>query len=801
MSVRHLDKLFRPQSVAILGASDRAGSFGGMVLRNLLRGGFRGPVMPVNPKRASVAGVLTYPDLKSLPVVPDLAVICVAADKVPGAVEGLAEIGTHAAVLVTDGMTEEALARTREAARRGNIRLLGAGSMGLLVPGGNLNASCAHLPASGGRVAFVSQSATMCTAVLDWARAHGIGFSHFVSLGNTDDLDFGDVLDYLGSDPDTRAILLHIESIGERRNFMSAARAAARNKPVLVLKAGRFVDGVPSEADAVFDAAVRRAGMLRVFDLGELFAAVQTLARVRPLPGDRLAVISNGSGFSAMAVDEVEAAGGRLAHLPEATLEALDAVMPKGWKRGNPVDLGGNAPARLYRQVLDILGRAPGVDAILVMHAPAPATSSLEAAEAVVEAAKTAWAGIFTCWIGEEAVTPARRHLEEAGIPTYPLPGRAVGAFMHLVGYRRNQELLMETPAEAPEEVGVDTAAAHRLVATALGLGERVLKGSEALALLHAYGLETGSLDADRTEGAHDLMAGVVCDRLFGPVILFGQGGAGIDLVKDRAYGLPPLNMILAREMIERTRISRVLEGDGDHVPVSLDKLCRALVGLSRMVVDLPQVVAVEINPLVADETTLRAQRVRIRLTSEVAEPRRLAIHPYPQSLEEAFEMKNGREVLLRPIRPEDEPEHHVFISRLTPEDIRFRFFGSVKGLPHSQMARLTQIDYDREMAFIATAPALEEAGRETLGVVRTATDPDNERADFAIVVRSDLKGLGLGRRLLEKMIGYCRGRGTRRLVGQILADNDRMLDLARGMGFSAKALAGEEVVEVSLDL
>jgi acyl-CoA synthetase (NDP forming)/GNAT superfamily N-acetyltransferase len=801
MPVRHLDKLFHPRSVAILGASDRPGSLGGQVLRNLLKGGFQGPVMPVNPNRASVAGILTYPDIGSLPVVPDLAVVCVGADKVPGAIEELAVVGTHAAILISNGVTGELLDRTKAAARRGGIRLLGAGSMGLLVPGGDLNASCSHLPASGGRVAFVSQSATMCTAVLDWARAHGIGFSHFVSLGETDDLDFGDVLDYLGSEPDTRAILLHIESIGERRNFMSAARAAARNKPVLVLKAGRFVDGIPSEADAVFDAAVRRAGMLRVFDLGELFAAVQTLARVRPLPGDRLAIVSNGSGFAAMAVDEVEAAGGRLALLPEATLEALDAVMPKGWKRGNPVDLGGNAPAGLYRKALEILGRAPGVDAILVMHAPAPATSSLEAAEAVVEAARTAWAGIFTTWIGEEAVAPARRHLEEAGIPTYPLPGRAVGAFLHLVAYRRNQELLMETPASTSEDFPVDAAAARRIVSEALARGERVLKGDAAAALLSAYGLETGEAGGERPEGAHDLMAGVVGDRLFGPVILFGQGGAGIDLVKDRAYGLPPLNMILAREMVERTRISRVLEGDGD---ASLDRLCRALVGLSRLVVDLPRVVAVEVNPLVADGTSLKALRARVRLAAEDEAPRRLAIQPYPRELEEIFTMRNGRRVLLRPIRPEDEPEHHVFVSRLTPEDVRFRFFGSVKGLPHSQMARLTQIDYDREMAFIATASAA-AAGeeRETLGVVRTSTDPDNERAEFAIVVRSDLKGqgLGLGRKLLDKMVGYCRSRGTRRMVGQILADNDRMLELARGMGFSVAPLPGEEVIEVALDL
>ncbi|MEO5338721.1 MAG: GNAT family N-acetyltransferase [Magnetospirillum sp. WYHS-4] len=798
MPLRHLDKLFHPQSVAVVGASGRHGSLGGLVLRNLLKGGFVGPVMPVNPRRQSVAGILTYPDVASLPVVPDLAIVCTPAAEVPGVVESMASRGVPVAVVVSAGLAPEERSRIVDLARRGGMRLLGGESLGVLVPAARLNASCSHLPARPGRIAFVSQSTTLCTAVLDWARAHGIGFSHFVSLGESDDLDYGDMLDYLGSDPETRAILLHIEAIRDPRSFMSAARAAARNKPVLVLKAGRYEGGVPSESDAIFDAAVRRAGMLRVSDLGELFAAVQTLARFRPLPGERLAIVSNGKGFAAMAVDDLLAAGGRLAELEEPTRAALDALVPGGAGTGNPVDIGGDAPPERYRKVLDVLGRAPGIDAVLVLHAPAPVASSLEAAEAVVEAAKGAWAEIFTSWIGEEDVAPARRRLEEAGIPTYPLPSRALGAFMHLVNYRRNQDLLMQTPLSAPEEFAPDAESARQMIRSAQARGERLVKGPEALALLATYGFEGRE---ELTEGAHELVLAMHCDRLFGPAILFGQGGGGVDLVKDRSYGLPPLNMSLAREVIERTHVSRMLEGDRDRAAVAMDRLCLALVQLSQMIVDHPEIAAVEIDPLRADQSGVTVARARVHLTAGGGAPVRLAIQPYPRELEETFPLPSGREAVLRPIRPEDEPEHHVFLSQLTAEDIRFRFFGSVRGLPHSQMARLTQIDYDREMAFIATAPKPDGKGRETLGVVRTATDPDNERGEFAIVIRSDLKGQGLGRKLLDKMIRYCRDRGTRRLVGQILADNGRMLDLAQAMGFRLEPLPGEEVIEAVLDL
>ncbi len=469
MATKNLEKLFKPQSIAVIGASDRSGSIGARVMHNLLTGGFRGPIMPVNPRRLSIAGVLAYRTVESLPLVPDLAILCIPAPSVPDAIGRLGAFGTRAAVVVASGMktglaadgSGRTLTRAMlDEARRHGMRILGPESIGLLVARQNLNASMAHLPAFSGRIAFVSQSGSVCMAVLDWAHAHGIGFSHFVSLGECADADFGDVIDYLGSDPYTHAILLYIESIHKRRDFMSAGRAAARNKPVIVIKSGWVAEGARAAAthtgalagiDAVYDAAFRRAGMLRVDSIGEIFSAVETLARSRPIKGDRLGIITNGGGIGVMAVDELIHAGGRLAPLSEATLERLDGILPAGWSRGNPVDIQGAAPGQRYADAARVLLESREVDALLVMHVPTADGESLEAARAVIEVAAATKANLLTNWVGESSVAAARTTFAEAGVPTYDTPGTAVEAFMHMVNYRKNQELLMETPPSAPE--------------------------------------------------------------------------------------------------------------------------------------------------------------------------------------------------------------------------------------------------------------------------------------------------------------------------------------------------------------
>jgi acetyltransferase len=891
MTVRHLEKLFNPGSVAVVGATTRVGAVGQLVMRNLLDGGFEGPVMPVNPNHKSVAGVLAYPDVASLPEAPDLAVICTPPDTVPPLITELGRRGNRAAVVVTacPKFEKDAHGRTladamMEAARPYGLRILGPNCIGLLAPAIGLNASFAHLNATPGKIAFLSQSGAVCTAVLDWAAAHGIGFSHFVSLGDCADVEFGDVIDYLGSVPGTSAILLYIESIRQRRNFMSAARAAARNKPVLVIKAGRRPEGAKAAtshtgalagADAVFDAAIRRAGMLRVYEIEELFDAAETLQRARPIVGDRLAIMTNGGGIGVMAVDDLVEIGGRLAELSTDTMAKLDKALPATWSKGNPVDIIGDAPGERYTAALGALIAADEVDAVLVMHAPTATASSTDAARAVIAAAGTRKT-LLTSWVGDLAVVPARRLLNEAGIPTYDTPRDAVRAFMHMVNYRRNQASLMETPPTTPGEFTPDGAMARRVIEAALRPGgPAMMSEPDAKAVLQAYGIpvvatriaktpdeaaeiakglgfpaaikvlspdvthksDVGGVKlflnsaesvkaaaneilaevpvkqpgariagftvqpmADRP-GAFELILGVATDPIFGPVILFGQGGTAVEVIADRAVALPPLNMKLARDLISRTKVSRLLAGYRDRPAVDFDALSMALMRIAKMVVDIPEIVELDVNPLLAGASGVLAVDARVRVQHFADEGQsRLAIRPYPEGLEETFKLRSGRDVLLRPIRPEDEPEHYEFLSKLTPEDIQFRFFGLIGRLPHTQMARYTQIDYDREMAFIASA-VRPDGKRETLGVVRAISDPDNREAEFAIVVRSDLKGQGLGTKLMEKIIGYLRDRGTRAVVGQVLKDNVNMLRLVREIGFETRSLIGEGVVEVKLDL
>ncbi|MEX2450428.1 MAG: bifunctional acetate--CoA ligase family protein/GNAT family N-acetyltransferase [Rhodospirillales bacterium] len=891
MTIRNLDKLFRPQSVAVIGASNRERSVGATVMHNLLNGGFQGPIMPVNPNEKAVAGVLSYTDIADLPHVPDLAVVCTPPLSVPGIIAALGDRGTGAAAILTAGLSRHETANGETlidaaltAARARGLRILGPNCLGLLVPGIGLNASFAHLSARPGKIAFVSQSGALCTSVLDWAEEHDIGFSHFISLGDSADVDFGDVINYLGSDPGTRSILLYIEAIHERRDFMSAARAAARNKPVLVIKSGRVAEGAKAAhshtgalagSDDVYDAAIRRAGMLRVDTVEDLFSAVETLARARPLDGERLAILSNGGGIGVLAVDNLVRHGGVLARLSEKTLQDLDAVLPATWPRGNPVDIIGDAPATRYAQALTILTDADEVDAVLVMHAPTAIVSSSDAAQAVIDTVRKKPATVLTSWVGGKAVSAARQLFSRAGLPTYDTPEQAVGAFLHMVNYKRNQQQLMETPPSAPREFTADIAAARRVIDGALRENRLLLSEPESKTVLTAYGIPTvethivasaeeavikaiemgfpvalkilspnvshksdvGGVDlflesaeavlaaarsmpatilehvpdariegfsvqkmAERP-GAYEVIAGIATDPIFGPVVLFGQGGTAVEIIGDRAVALPPLNLTLARELVFRTRISKLFPGYRDRPPIHMDSLCLMLMQVSQLIVDIPAIVEMDINPLLVDETGVLALDARIKLTREKAPADRLSIRPYPKELEEWTTLKSGRKILLRPIRPEDEPEHYDLFSKFTPEDIRFRFFDLIRQLPHSEMARYTQIDYDREMAFIASA-ARDDGGRETLGVVRTITDPDNERAEFAIIVRSDIKGQGLGETLMKKIIAYSRERGTGVMTGQVLQDNQAMLDLAERLGFTHHALADEpNIVEVTLPL
>ena len=890
MSVRNLEALFEPRSVAIIGASNRAGSVGSVVMRNMLQSGFSGPVMPVNPRSTAIHGVLAYPDVPSLPVTPDMAVICTPPQTVPGLIDELGRRGTRAATVITAGLNEDSGDGTTysdqmvAAAKPYNLRILGPNCIGIIVPGIGLNASFAHMNALPGKIAFISQSGGLTTGVLDYACSMGIGFSHFLSLGDIVDVDFGDCLEYLGSDPQVSAILLYIESISNAREFMSAARAAARNKPVLAVKSGRVAEGAKAAAshtgalagsDDVYDAAFRRAGMLRVFTISELFDATQTLSRSKPLRGDRLAILTNGGGPGVIAVDDLIERQGRLAELSDESLTKLNELLPPTWSHSNPVDIIGDAPPQRYSDSLKVLLSDPNVDAVLVMHVITAVSDCDGAARATVETIKNTSRNVIVSWLGRDSVDNARRLFNEAEVPSYATPDRAVRGFMHMVRFHRNQDTLMETPRSVPEEFTADTAAAREIIASVLAEGRDMLNEPEAKAVLAAYGIpvvqtrladtpeaaaasaaeigfpvaikivspeithksDVGGVVLDlesaedvkeaaetmleriskihpeaelrgfsvqqmaRRPGAQELIVGIANDSIFGPVILFGQGGKAVEVIKDRAVGLPPLNMHLADGLIRRTRVYKLLEGYRDEPPADLDAIRLTLIQISQLVTDLHEVIELDINPLWADSKGVLALDARIRVAAGGKEgQKRLAIRPYPQELEELVKMDSGRDMLLRPIRPEDEPEHHVFISKLEPQDIRFRFFGLVREIPHSQMARLTQIDYDREMAFVAKDPA-PETGDPTYGVVRAVMDADDERAEFAIIVRSDQKGVGMGRALMQKMLGYLVDQGVKTVVGQVLPDNRAMLGLAEALGFQSKKLPGGDAVEVTLKL
>lgn len=890
MTIRNLDKLFAPSSIAIIGASDRPSHVGTVVLDNVVQGGFKGAIWPVNPKYRSLQGLACYPTVRALPSSPDLAVICTPPDTVPGLIETLGQTGCRAVVVLTAGLATQKLPDGRslqqamlDAAKPHLLRILGPNCVGMLVPGLHLNASFAHTSAEPGQLAFVSQSGALCTIVLDWAKQHGIGFSHFISLGDSADIDFGDMLDYLASDPQTRAILLYIESVKHARKFMSAARAAARNKPIVAVKSGRNARAAQAAAshtgalaggDDVYSAALRRAGILRVDGIEELFDAVETLGRSRKLPGERLAIITNGGGPGVMAVDKLVEFGGTLADLSPATVSQLDAVLPPTWSHGNPVDIIGDAPSERYAAALQAVLSDPGVDAILVMHAPTAIVPSIEPARAVIKAVRNSPKNILTCWSGGDAVQEARKAFAEAGLASYDTADAAVRAFAHMVDYRRNMQNLMETPDEMPEDLQPDQAAVRQVIEIVLREKRSMLNEIEGKRILSAYGISAVPTEAATTpeeaaaaahrlnfpvalkilspdithksdvggvalnlsseaelltaaeamlarvrerrpnariDGftvqpmirrarAHELIVGALTDPIFGPAIMFGQGGVGVEVIGDRAVALPPLNMHLANDLIDRTKVSRLLSGYRDFPPVDRKALATVLIRVAQLIADHAEICELDINPLYADDQGIVALDARIVLRpSEVSGHDRLAIRPYPRGLEETITLPTGEKVLLRPIRPEDEPTHHEFVRRVSAEDFRLRFFSPMRALPHSEMARFTQIDYEREMAFIATRPMNGQS--ETLGVVRAITDPDNVRAEFAVLVRSDFKGHGLGQALMRKIIDYCRQRGTREIIGDILRENQAMRTLATELGFQTVSGTGSDIVQVRLPL
>ena len=890
MTIRNFNALFSPGSIALIGASTRPGSVGFICAKELLQGGFSGPIWFVNPKHASVEGQCCFPSVAALPAPPDLAVIVTPPHTVPHLIRDLGERGTRAAVVITAGLRDELKGAMLDASRPFTLRLQGPNCVGLMLPHLGLNASFSAAPLAGD-IAFLSQSGALITGIIDWAHARNIGFSHIVSMGDMADVDFGDVLDFLAGDTRARSILIYMEAVTNARKFMSAARRAARSKPVIVIKAGRNKAGAQAAhshtgalagADAAYEAAFRRAGLLRVHELDDLFSAAEMLARQPHLSGERLAILTNGGGAGVLATDRLGDLGGTLAALGDATQGALSAMLPATWSHGNPVDIIGDADADRYSRSLDILLASGDADAVLVMNCPTALASSTDIADAMAKIVDRHRAGagphktVLGTWLGEEASRDARNVLGAHGIASFGTPSQAVEGFMQVVRYRRAQTELMRTPPSHPEDTKFDPGVAESIIGPAMESGRELLSEVEGKALFAAYGIpvvptevaqtpaDVGRLAAtitargercvvkilshdithksdlggvrlglDRAEDArdasaemmqrirrlkpeaaisgftvqpmiqrpraHELIVGMSVDQVFGPLLMFGAGGTAVEVLRDTAYALPPLDHALAGDLMRQTRIWSMLQGYRDRPPADIDGVADVLVRLSYLVANHPAIREIDINPLLADEEGVIALDARVVVAGPHAAPRLpFAIRPYPSQWDIAIDVPGIGAVRVRPIRPADESLYGDFFAKVTLEDRRLRFFGAGPDLSHGFLARLTQIDYAREMAFVA----IDQVSGNLLGVVRLVADPDYLHAEYAILVRSDLKGRGLGWRLMNQLIDYAGQEGLQELSGPVLAGNTTMLEMCRQLGFIATTDPDDSTLrQVTLDL
>ena len=873
MTIRNLGPAFVPQSVALIGASDRHGSVGRVVLANVMEGGFQGPVYPVNPKYREVLGLPCFSEVRDIPEVPDLAVIMTPPQTVPALVAELGEKGTRTVVVMTAGLTRSngLLQALLDAARPHLLRVIGPNTIGVLAPHQRLNASFTHMGAAVGGLALLSQSGAIVSSVIDWAAAENIGFSHILSLGDMADVDVGDCLDMVATDSKTRAILLYLESIPEPRKFLSAARAAARLKPIIAVKPGRHAEaalaaathtGALAGADRVIEAALRRAGIIRVNDLEDMFTAAEITARFPAMQSARMAIVTNGGGAGVLAVDHILDQKAEIAKLLPETLAQLDAELPPTWSKSNPIDIIGDAPPERYRAAVRTAAYDSNVDAVLVMNCPTGLASPFDAAAEVADEARGGTINhkpILACWLGQAAAAEARQELTKAGIASFDTPAGAAEAVGMLTRWSRAQASLQQVP-ESESQPSFDRPTAQAILQKVGSEGRTLLTEPESKALLLAYGIEApqtivattieevgeaassllqshrslvvklysrrishksdvggvvlnlASADdaraaaqrivegveeqfgRDAIEGfavqpmisrphAHELIAGLSVDPIFGPVLLFGAGGTAVEVVDDTSTELLPLDAPLARQLIARTRISRLLAGYRDRAPADQQAIGGALIALSQLAIDFPAIQALDINPLLADADGIIALDARVEIDpSRVEEtgPRMdLAIRPYPSGWTKVVEL-HGKRLHLRPIRPVDARLYPAFLSRVTETDLYMRFLERFRALPAELLIRLTQLDYDREIAFVA----LEENG-DLAGIVRYAADPDLARAEFGLLVRSDLKRIGLGSALTEHLLDYARAHQIGQLFGVVMRENTAMVKFAAHIGFA----------------
>jgi acetyltransferase len=902
MSIRNLHKIFDPHCIAVIGADETPSSVGYTVFRNLIASNYRGVVYPVNPKYQTVQDVRAYPDIESVPAVADLAVICAPAAIVPRIVRSCGEKGVQGVSILTAGFREagESGRKLEEAVRHeqrkfDGMRILGPNCLGIIVPRLHLNASFAAMSPEPGHIGFISQSGALCTSVLDWAIDEHVGFSYFASVGNMLDVSMGDLIDYFGSVTETRSIILYIESIGEAREFLSAARAFARTKPIVAYKAGRFLESAQAAAshtgamagvDAVYEAAFQRAGIERILEIDDMFDCAELLARQLSPKSDRLAIITNAGGPGVMTTDALIARGGHLAVLAQRTIEELNKFLPEGWSHGNPVDVLDDAPPQRFSRALETVLKDQNVDAVLVILTPLAMTDATRTARLVAGLAAQTHKPVLAAWMGSRAVRAGIQELTAMGVPTYKTPAKAVQAFLHLVSYARNLTILHETPRDLPMEFGLDRSRRRTAFESLLAEGADVLSESRSKALLESYEIPVTRPHAARTAdeaveaaqrlgypvvvkidspqishktevngvvldlpndaavrqafqqvvdrarqmrpnaeivgvtvqkmmtypNSFELILGTKKDPVFGPVIMVGMGGVAAEVFQDRALGLPPLNEVLARRMLESLKSWPLLRGYRGRPGANIDRLIEIIMRFSYLVADYPEISELDINPLLATPDDVIALDARVvvdrqpprqpgthlsaagyPLAGGGARPySHLAIRPYPEEYVTQRKLKDGAAVTLRPIKPEDEPLWHELLAGCSTQSRWFRFNYLFKQTTHEMASRYCFIDYDRELAIVAEVE--EEGQRKLIGIGRLVADVDHQTAEYAVIVVDRWQGRGLGGMLTDYCLELAKKWGVKQVVAEIAKDNGRMLATFRNRGFEINSRMEQDV-------
>ncbi|MEM0360510.1 MAG: bifunctional acetate--CoA ligase family protein/GNAT family N-acetyltransferase [Candidatus Diapherotrites archaeon] len=875
MNQEQLKKLFNPQSIAVIGASNTPGSVGLALMKNLVGSGFEGTIFPVNPKRKNVMGIHCYKSVQEIPETPEMAIIAIPAIAVPSIVKECIAKGTKAFVVLSAGFGEigedgkKIELELKKIIDENNCALLGPNCLGFIRPDIKLNASFATRNALPGKIALISQSGALCSGILDWALKQEVGFKYFISVGAMIDIGFSDLIDFFSSDPEVQCIVMYVETIKNARKFMSAARAFSRSRPIIVAKSGKYGEsakaaishtGSMAGNSEVFDAAFKRAGIIRVDTILDMFNCSEALAKL-PLPkGNRLAVVTNAGGPGVMAADAIIENKCRLAKLSPKAMAELEKEMPMHWSRNNPVDILGDSLPPRYGKALEIIAREEEVDGIIVIFAPQAISEPLETAKTVIEVCKKYNKPVLAAWMGESFVDEAREYFRKNNVPDYSTPEEAVKVFSYLYSYSENRKLLYETPKEIPLKVKKDSALIKKIISSYKKNHIPVMNENDSKKILAQYGLpvnetlfaktakeavknakkigfpvamkisskkithktDVGGIELNLlTESAvikafhglkkrvkektgisiegvsiqqmvkstgPEVIIGASRDPIFGSIILFGAGGISVELYKDKAIALPPLDQTLAKNLIEETKVSKMLKGFRGKPPVNMPELERILVHFSKLVVDYPEIKEVDLNPVIPSEDKLFVVDARIVLDLEFEKTEQnkfshLAIMPYPEHLTKEVRLLNGAKVKLRAIMPEDEPRHLAMLRKFSPKTVRQRFFHMVRDWDHEALIRYCFNDYDREIAIVAERGKGEQ--RELLGVVRIMSDPGKNTAEFAIVVTDEWQRKGLGTIMLRYIMDIARQKGLSKIWGHVLVDNAELVSILHKEKFS----------------